>query len=225
VRRVLAVLALATVFCAGGCGGSHRASTVSAAPTVVDGACQSFALRGQGGSQSCTFVLSDGERFSCGQPFKGHTPTARQLERSGCRRLVSLQLSGAELALISRLDRARTCLTAKGLRAIGGPVLPTAKAPPSGAADKSKSPGGAVLVPGAPASSSQPGGELVISSIHPTFIAFYADAAQAARIEPTLMRQNSDTHVQVQERGAETIVWSHPPTGELRNMVSGCLPR
>jgi hypothetical protein len=73
-------------------------------------------------------------------------------------------------------------------------------------------------------SSKQPGGELVLSSADPTFIAFYADAAQAARIEPALARADSSSHVLVERRGAETIVWSSAPTSELRSTVRDCLP-
>lgn len=116
VPRLRVVLALGVVSCAGGCGGSAHAPTSTAA-TVVDATCQSSAGAGTAVSQSCTFVLGDGERFSCGQPFKGPSPTAAQLERSGCRRLASLKLSGSELALIARLNGARSCLTAKGLHA------------------------------------------------------------------------------------------------------------
>jgi hypothetical protein len=73
-------------------------------------------------------------------------------------------------------------------------------------------------------SSKQPGGELVLSSAQPTFVAFYTDVAQAARIEPTLARADSSSHVQVERRGAETIVWSSAPTSELRSTVRACLP-
>lgn len=195
--RLRLVLALGAVLCAGGCGGSAHAPTSTTA-TVVDATCQSSAGAGTAASSSCTFVLSDGERFSCGQPFKGPSPTAAQLERSGCRRLASLKLSRPELALIARLDGARTCLTGKGLRASGGPVLQN----PSGPA---------------------PGGELVLSSAQPTFIAFYTDAAQAARLEPALARADSSSHVQVERRGAETVIWSAAPTSRLRASVRACL--
>jgi hypothetical protein len=213
VRRLLAVFALGTILCATGCGGSHpAASATTTTARVVNGVCQSDSLRGQAASQSCTFVLSDGEQFSCGKPFAGHAPAAAQLERAGCRRLPSLKLSSAERALIVRIGDAQTCLTAKGLRATGGPLLP------------SSPPGGTVL-PSGPPGSTQPGGELVLTSAHPTFIAFYASAAQAARIEPALSRADSSSHVEVEAHGAETVIWSHAPPNGVRNMVSGCLPQ
>jgi hypothetical protein len=209
VRRMLAGLVLASVLCVAGCGGSGHAPPASGASArVVDASCQSSA----GVSQACTFVLGDGERFGCGRTFSGPAPTAGQLERAGCRRLASLKLSEAELAAIARLEVAQTCLTGKGLHAIGGPVLPTN--PPDGA-----------VQPSSPSGTAQPGGELVISSSHPTFVAFYADAAVAARVEPALSRADSSSHVQVERHGAETIVWSHPPTSQTRNMVRSCLPR
>jgi hypothetical protein len=214
VRRLLVVLAVGTVACATGCGGSSHGSTptTASAATVVNATCGSSALRGKPPVQSCAVVLSDGERFSCGAAFKGATPTARQLERLGCRRLPSLKLSGAELALIARIDGARSCLTTKGVHAVGGPVLPTGP------------PGGTVQLP-APANSTQPGGEVVLDSSQPTFIAFYTNAAQAARIEPELARSDRSAHVLVEGHGAETIVWSHAPTEQLRDTVRACLPR
>lgn len=213
MRRVLAVVAASTVVCAAGCGGSQPASpATTTVARVVDGQCDAFALRYQPKPvQQCTFVLSDGERFGCAKPFTGETPTAAQLIRSGCRRLASLRFSAAERALVARIDAVRTCLTARRLRAVGGPVLPTY--PPGGP-----------VVP-SPPSSSQPRGELVITSSHPTFIAFYANAAQAARVEPALVRMDAGSHVEVERRGAATVIWSSVPTSKLRSSVWGCLPQ
>lgn len=211
MRSLLAVLTVGTVVSTAGCGGSQPASSdATAVARVVDGICQTDSLRSGPRAQSCAFVLSDGERFTCGKPFAGQTPTAAQLGREGCQRLSSLRFSAAERALIARIDAVRTCLTAKRLRAVGGPVLPLS------------SPGGPVVP--SPPSSSQPRGELVITSGHPTFIAFYADAAQAARIEPTLVRMDASSHVDVERRGAATVVWSHVPTSAQRNTLWACLP-
>jgi hypothetical protein len=199
VRRLLVVLAVGTALGATGCGGSRPARHATTSARVVDGTCQSAAAAEKPAAQSCTFVLGDGERFSCGQPFKGPAPTAPQLEHARCRRLSSLRLSAAERALIRRLGDARICLTEKGLRVSGGPVLLNQSG------------------------SNQPGGELVLSSDDPTFIAFYADAAQAARIEPALARADSSSHVQVERRGAETVIWSAAPTTQLRASVRACV--
>jgi hypothetical protein len=107
-----------------GCG-SAGARTTAAGARVQSGTCQSAVADGRTVSQSCDFVLSDGQRFRCRDAFEGQTPTARTLERtSGCVRLASLKLSATERAMITALDTARSCLTAKRLRVVGVPVLP-----------------------------------------------------------------------------------------------------
>jgi hypothetical protein len=113
-------------------------------------------------------VLSDGQQFRCRQAFEGQTLTARVLVHTkGCVRLRSLVLSPAVRRMIAALDKARTCLTAKGLRALGGPVLPAVSR-----------------------DSSSADGELVVgsSAAHAVFIAFYTDAARAQRLQASLMR-------------------------------------
>jgi hypothetical protein len=64
----------------------------------------------------------------------------------------------------------------------------------------------------------------VISSAHPTFIAFYTDAARAKRIEPKLRRDDSGKHVMLERRGAVTIVWTQAPADDTRQSVWGCVP-
>jgi hypothetical protein len=63
----------------------------------------------------------------------------------------------------------------------------------------------------------------VISSTHPTFIAFYTDAARANRIEPELKRADSGKHVILERRGAVTIVWTQAPAGDTRESVWRCV--
>jgi hypothetical protein len=103
--------------------------------------------------------------------------------------------------MITALDRARTCLTAKGLHAIGAAVLPPN--PGANMAD----------------------GELVISSTHPTFIAFYIDTAKARRAEAAVMRNARRINGQVERRGATTIIWTRIPSSKLRASVEACLSR
>jgi hypothetical protein len=196
--RRLGVLLLTVALA--GCG-SHRTTTTSTTPVAGSASCEASGGTGKPTTQSCTYILSDGERFSCGQVIRGSAPTAARLERAGCRRLASLALSGSERTLIARVDRARSCLASDGLRVAGGPVLPPA------------SPG-----------STQPDGEIVISDARPTFIAFYTDAARARRLAPAIVRSAARTHVLVERRGAVTIAWSHAPAGDVRASVLACLP-
>jgi hypothetical protein len=122
LRVMVVVGALAVVV--GGCG-SDSARAAAADAQVGSGSCQVSGVGGHTTSQSCSFVLSDGQQFRCRQAFEGQTPTARVLEYTqGCVRLPSLKLSPAERRMIAALDKARSCLTANWLRAIGAPVLP-----------------------------------------------------------------------------------------------------
>jgi hypothetical protein len=202
VRVVLAVGVLAAVI--GGCG-SGRATTTAADAQVETGSCQSSGVDGRTTSQSCSFVLSDGQQFRCHKAFEGSTPTARMLEHTkGCVRLPSLKLSPAVRRMTAALDKARSCLTAKGLRALGAPVLP-----PN------------------PPGSSIPDGELIVgrSAAHAAFIAYYTDAARARQFEGAVARNAQRVHGRVQRRGAVTIIWTHPPTSKLQSTVEACVFR
>jgi hypothetical protein len=200
VRHRLALLALGTVLVAAGCGGSHRAATTAADAQVNSGTCAESGLRGKPGVGSCTFVLNDGRRLGCKRTFNGPTPSVPQLLRDACRWLAPLKLSHSMHALIARIDSARGCLTSRGLHAVGGPAFATR-----------------------PPDQAQPDGELVISSTHPAFIAFYTDAARAQRIEPALRRDNASKHVWLERRGAVTIAWSRAPAADVRHAIWGCV--
>jgi hypothetical protein len=63
----------------------------------------------------------------------------------------------------------------------------------------------------------------VISSAHPTFIAFYTDAAKGRRVEPALRRDDAGKHVLLERRGAVTIAWSQAPAGDFRDAVWACV--
>jgi hypothetical protein len=87
LRVPLVLMALAVVV--GGCGsGSTRMAVADA--QVESGSCQSSGAGGRVVSQSCSFVLSDGQQFRCQKAFRGQTPTARVLEHTKEVRQVAL---------------------------------------------------------------------------------------------------------------------------------------
>jgi hypothetical protein len=194
---LVAGLAAATVV---GCG-SGGARTDAGGARVESGNCESSGAGGRVTSRSCSFVLSDGERFRCHKTFAGSTPTARVLgDTKGCVRLASLVLSPAVRGMIAALEKTRKCLTTKGVRAIGGPVLP-----PN------------------PARSRSPDGELVVgeSATRALFIAYYASAARAQRLQAGLVANARRVNGHVERRGAVTLLWVHAPAG-VRSAVQAC---
>jgi hypothetical protein len=200
MRGLSVLLCIGTCLLVAGCGGSHPASAAAADPQVNTVSCTASGAPGKPTKHSCTFVLNDGRRLGCNRDFNGPTPSVPQLLRGGCRWLAPLKLSPAMRALIARIESDRSCLTSKGLRAAGGPAFPSRPPDPT-----------------------QPDGELVIRSAHPTFVAFYTDAARAKRIEPALRRDDAHMHVIVERRGAVTIAWSQAPAGDLHHTVWGCV--
>jgi hypothetical protein len=196
VRHRLALLAFGIVLVAAGCGGSHGA----AAAQANSASCEASGAAGKPTQYSCTFALNDGRRLGCNRLIEGRTPSVPALLRDGCHWLTPLKLSRPMRAVIARIDSDRRCLDSNGLSAVGGPAFPSRPPDPT-----------------------QPDGELVISSTHPTFIAFYTDSARAARIEPALRRDDTGKHVSLERRGAVTIVWSQAPAGDLRHTVWACV--
>ena len=97
--------------------------------------------------------------------------------------------------MIAALDKTRSCLTAKGIRALGAAVLP----------------------PNPPGSSSADG-EVVVGVV---FIAFYTNTARAEQLEASLMRNAHRLKGQVECHGAVTVLWVHPPSG-VRAAVRAC---
>lgn len=198
LRVVVVAGAMAAVL--GGCG-SRGARVAAADAQVVSASCQESGVAGHTTSQSCSFVLSDGQQFRCRQAFEGQTPKARVLEHTkGCARSPSLKLSPAERGMIAALAKARRCLTAKGIGALGAPVLP----------------------PNPPGSSSADG-EIVVgrSATHVVFIAFYTSTARAEQLEASLMRNAHGLNGQVERHGAVSVVWIHP-AGGVRAAVRAC---
>ncbi len=102
--------------------------------------------------------------------------------------------------MAAALYKARSCLTVKGLRALGAPVLP----PPS-------------------PSSSSADGEIVVgkSAAHAVFIAFYTDAARAQRLQAGLLSNARRLKGQVERRGAVTVLSLHPPNS-VQAAVRAC---
>jgi hypothetical protein len=113
--------------------------------------------------------------------------TATTLARDkGCLRMPSLVLSSAMRGVIRSIDKARSCLTGRRLRVVGGPVLP-------------------------PQGDPSPDGELIVGTAHGAFIAFYLNSAKATRLAPGIEHNAARTGGQVERRGAVTILWVAPP--------------
>lgn len=130
-------------------------------------------------------MLSDGQQFRCHKAFEGSTPTARVLEHTkGCVGLPSLKLFPAVRRVLAGLGKAQRCLTAKGVRVVGGPVLP----------------------PVSPDSSS-PDGELALSrsTADAVFIAFYTDVARAQRLQAVLIQSARRVKGQVERHGHRPV--------------------
>jgi hypothetical protein len=200
MRRVAVALAVPAVLLAAGCGGSHPETRSTADAQVNSAMCQADSVTGTAATRSCTFVLNDGRRLGCARSFAGPAPSVALLVRDGCRWLTPLKLSPAMRTLIARIDSDRSCLTSKGLRAVGGPAFPSRPPDPS-----------------------QPDGELVITSKTPSFVAFYTDTARASRTLPALRRLDAGKHVVLEHRGAVTIAWTQAPAGALRSAVWACV--
>ena len=73
-----------------------------------------------------------------------------------------------------------------------------------------------------PSNNRTPDGEIVVSSRHPTFIAYCVDAAKARRL-----RREGIPRVSVRElaqtRGLVSIAWTGLPASELQTTVEGCV--
>jgi hypothetical protein len=145
---------------------------------------------------SCVFVLADGRRFRCsGAAFARSTPSSNTLEHAkACVSLSRLTLSASVRAVVARIAAVKTCLTNKGLRVGGGPIVPQ-QAP------------------------NTPAGELITKG---AFIAFYTDQLKAERLEPQVRQNAKRFGGQVVRNGAVTVLWIHPPASGLRDAVSGC---
>jgi hypothetical protein len=112
----------------------------------------------------------------------------------------SLVIPAAVRAVTAAITKARGCLTAAGLHAVGGPVIP-----PN------------------PAGSTSADGEVVVSgSPVAVFVAFYTDAGKAQRLESEVTRNATRIGGQVERRGAVTVLWTRPPSAKFRHTVEAC---
>jgi hypothetical protein len=119
------------------------------------------------------------------------------IERArACVPLTPLVISVELRAVGARIGRARVCLAAHGLPATGGVVLP-----PQGHG---------------------PAGELDNATAE---IGFYTDRSQAARAEPSIVKNVERVGGQAERDGPANIAWYAPPSRQLRNIVTACAAR
>jgi len=196
---------------AGGCGSSVTATSQATRASAVDGSAvqvTSASCSGEsastGGSAagSCTFVLSDGRRFSCPPALARRAQlSVNTLEHTrDCRRLSTLAIPPAARRVFAAIEKTRTCLIARGLRVTGGPVFPTNPTGPLG-----------------------PAGELVIADRDaPTFVAFYLNARQARLLEPEVAHNAKRLGARLGRHGAVTVISIPPSTSQFRDSVKAC---
>ena len=220
-----AVAGLATIL-AGGCGSAASGPapltagrTVGVTPVaqVTQASCGAEGVaNGRRFTSSCVFMLVDGRRFRCPQRFAQSVQTAGSLERArACSAITPVHLGAAVKRVTATIEAAQACLTAHGVRAIGGPVLPISPVLPFGVPH----------LPALAASQNGPDGELIAGFLpNGALLAFYRDVAKAVRLEPAILNNARRIHAQVQRRGATTIFWSRPPPAALRSAVTACVP-
>lgn len=213
---VAALVVVGAAACGAGGGGTTRvdapvATSVAGPADVVQTSCEATARPGSQPVGSCTFVLSDGERFRCAY-IAGASPSAPMLERDKrCVRMSTLVIPPAVRGVAVKIADDRACLTARGLPARGGPVL----------------------VPSASPGARGPAGELVVGRVSSGFraghppsgaaMAYYTDAEKAQRGEPLLLLRAQRLRAQLERHGAITILWFRPPTNALRAAVQACV--
>jgi len=203
----LIVVALVLVVIGAGCGTTVGSRTSGASPAARRGlptsavtsmscSATTTSTSQRAAVPSCVFVLTDGRRFKCaGSTLARSTPNPRTLEQAkACLSLSPLTIPPSLRAVTTRIAADRACLTNKGLRVTGGPVIPS-QGPNS------------------------PDGELITAD---AFIAFYTDTDKAQRLEPQVKRNARPFGGQVVRRGAVTVLWIRVPASALRNAVSDC---
>jgi hypothetical protein len=209
---VAALAASVAALYAGGCGGAGKPVLSGAEPPADVGALAdqvaSSSCSASASSTSsrvvrhCVFVLTDGRRFRClGSAFARSTPSANALvHANACAALKRLVITAASRAVFAAIGTARACLSAKGLRVSGGPVVPPD-----------------------PHSPRSPDGELIVGNVAGgAFIAFYKDPRKAQRLEPDIVRNAKRFGGEVERRGAVTVLWIRRPASDLRNTVKAC---
>src|SRR5437588_6623989 len=106
---------------AGGCGTATNRSTATRTgeasgiaddAQVAEGSCATGEANGKPLKTSCTFVLTDGRRFSCPPRFAQAVQTASSLERStACRTIAPMHLSAAVRRVAATIESVQACLT------------------------------------------------------------------------------------------------------------------
>lgn len=126
------------------------------------------------------------------------------LERSrACTRMSRLRLPASIRAVSAAIAKASACLNARGRRADGGPVIP----PDSYEGD-------------------QPDGEVTLADGKTiAFIAFYRDARRARRLEPAIAANAKHLGGEIERRGTVTLLWTRPPSHDLRQDMRACAPQ
>ncbi len=94
-----------------------------------------------------------------------------------------------------RIEVARACLTARGLRVLGGSVSPGQSVP--------RGPRGELIIPGA-------------------FLAFYSDTAQASAGAVGIAANARRIGAKVQQHASLVILWIRPPAAGEQNTLTAC---
>ena len=151
----------------------------------------------------CVFTLTDGRRLGCPPSFARSPQTVYSLEHAaGCRRLAPFRIPLSWRPVLAALERARGCLTGRGLKVLGGPSL------------------------GMSSGSGGPIGELDVvrgRNAMPTLIGYYRSAEAARRFEPAALRNARRVRRLVDRIGEVIVFWPHPPIREQRVRTEGCV--
>ena len=161
--------------------------------------------------ESCTYVLSDGQRFRCPGPIGHMTPSVTNLEHSKtCVQLSKLVVPAANQRVVAAIETARSCLAAQHLYVNGGPAV---LAPVPGGR------GGAI----APRAQQRPLGELdVTNGLGEALIGFYEDPAAAKSHEAAAAQRANRFAGEVERQGAVTIIWIGSASLKLRRGLQAC---
>jgi hypothetical protein len=145
-------------------------------------------------------MATDGQRFECSTSFGHSTPSLGRLAHAkACRRLAPIKIAPAQLEVVARVEKARSCLRGEGLRPIGGAMFLTESTNPVG-----------------------PHGELIVRD---AYLAFYTNTTQA-RLGAQGIAANPTTRIggKVERHGTVAILLIHPPSAAERSAISACLP-
>lgn len=199
-RRVVAATVLAGVIA---CGTAIAATKIlKSGTTITSASCSAAGSNASAVRSSCTFVLSNGERFVCTPSFAGSRPGVEAIERSSaCSSTEPLHPPAGSSVVAGRIVNVRRCLASKGLTAYGG-VAPQ----PVGA------------------NTNAPAGELTVASDGAeAVIAFYESARRARQLVPQIEKKAARFKALVEQQGPITIVWAGSRSSSLHALVTRCL--